>query len=192
MRHGARMSLRRRAPVRLLPFAAAVAAVAAVAACSGRADDDTALARAASFQQALKAELMAAMAAGGPVNAVKVCSERAPAIAEEASKDGYSVRRIGTRVRNLANTPSTADQQALAELAAKPDARFVRGDGDDVVRARRYVPLRIEAACLNCHGKPDGMQSELLQALATRYPDDKATGYALGDLRGAIVVETRH
>jgi hypothetical protein len=36
------------------------------------------------------------------------------------------------------------------------------------------------------------MQSELLQALATRYPDDKATGYALGDLRGAIVVETRH
>lgn len=182
------MSLRRRPSVRLLPFAAALAAVVA---CSGRADDDdAALARAASFQQALKAELMAAMAAGGPVNAVKVCSERAPAIAAEASKDGYRVRRIGTRVRNLANTPGEADQQPLAELAAQPDARFVRGDGDDVVLARRYVPLRIEAACLNCHGKPDGMQSELQQALATRYPDDKATGYALGELRGAIVVET--
>lgn len=179
---------RRPACVRLPALAAALAAIAA---CSGRADDDEpALARAAAFQQTLKAELMAAMAAGGPTNAVKVCSERAPAIAAEASKDGCRVRRIGTRVRNLANTPVEADEKPLAELAARPDARFVRGEGDDAVRARHYVPLRIEAACLNCHGKPDGMQSELQQELAKRYPDDKATGYALGELRGAIVVET--
>jgi hypothetical protein len=33
------------------------------------------------------------------------------------------------------------------------------------------------------------MSSELQQALAARYPQDDAVGYALGDLRGAIVVE---
>jgi len=154
-------------------------------------DDAAALARAKAFQQALKQELMAAMAEGGPVRAVAVCSERAPALAQAASTDGWRLRRVGTKTRNITNSPSKADGEALDRLLADATAPFVRSDGagDGDVHWRHYVPLRVEAACLLCHGQKAGMSSELQQALAARYPQDDAVGYALGDLRGAIVVE---
>jgi hypothetical protein len=190
MRHGARM----RPPLRTAPAAslAALAAAAALAtACGGTPPDDAAaLARAQAFQQALKQELMAAMAAGGPVRAVAVCSERAPALAQAASTDGWRLRRVGTKTRNITNSPSKADGEAFYRLLADATAPFVRMAGDGDARWRHYVPLRVEAACLLCHGQKAGMSGELQQALAARYPQDDAVDYALGDLRGAIVVET--
>lgn len=189
MRHGAcmRPSLRT-APAALL---AALAAAALATACGGTPPDDAAaLARAQAFQQALKQELMAAMAEGGPVRAVAVCSERAPALAQAASTDGFRLRRVGTKTRNLTNSPSKGDGDALDRLRAEATAPFVRMAGDGDARWRHYVPLRVEAACLLCHGPKVGMSGELQQALAARYPHDDAFGYALGDLRGAVVVET--
>ena len=169
----------------------AAAVVAAASACGAPPDDAAALARAKAFQQALKQELMAAMAEGGPVRAVAVCSERAQALAQAASTDGWRLRRVGTKTRNITNSPSKADGEAFDRLLADATAPFVRmaGDGDGDVHWRHYVPLRVEAACLLCHGQKAGMSSELQQALAARYPQDDAVGYALGDLRGAIVVE---
>ncbi|MBM3962748.1 MAG: DUF3365 domain-containing protein [Planctomycetes bacterium] len=163
MRHGACM----RPSLRTAPAALLAALAAALAtACGGTPPDDAAaLARAQAFQQALKQELMAAMAEGGPVRAVAVCSERAPALAQAASTDGFRLRRVGTKTRNLTNSPS-------------------KGDGDALDR------LRAEATCLLCHGPKVGMTGEMQQALAARYPHDDAFGYALGDLRGAVVVET--
>ena len=176
-------------PVHAALLAAAV--VAAASACGGKQpDDDAALARARAFQQALKQELMAAMAEGGPVRAVAVCSERAPALAQAASTGGYRLRRVGTKTRSLGNSPSKADGDALDRLLADATAPFVRMEGDGDARWRHYVPLRVEAACLLCHGPKAGMSGELQQALAARYPKDEAVGYALGDLRGAVVVET--
>lgn len=176
-------------PVHAALLAAAV--VAAASACGGKQpDDDAALARARAFQQALKQELMAAMAEGGPVRAVAVCSERAPALAQAASTGGYRLRRVGTKTRSLGNSPSKADGDALDRLLADATAPFVRMEGDGDARWRHYVPLRVEAACLLCHGPKAGMSGELQQALAARYPKDEAVSYALGDLRGAVVVET--
>ncbi|MFN9306100.1 MAG: hypothetical protein ACK6DT_08515, partial [Planctomycetota bacterium] len=79
----------------------AAAVVAAASACGAPPDDAAALARARAFQQALRQELMAAMAEGGPVRAVAVCSERAPALAQAASTGGYRLRRVGTKTRSL-------------------------------------------------------------------------------------------
>jgi hypothetical protein len=181
-----------RPPLRSVHAALLAAAVVTVAsACGGKPPDDAAaLARAQSFQQALKQELMAAMAEGGPVRAVAVCSERAPALAQAASTDGYRLRRVGTKTRSITNSPSKADGDALDRLLADGTAPFVRLEGDGDAGWRHYVPLRIDAPCLMCHGPKAGMSSELQQALAARYPKDEAFDYALGDLRGAIVVET--
>lgn len=178
-------------PAHAALLAAAAAIVTVATACGGKPpDDDAALARAQAFQQALKQELMAAMAEGGPVRAVAVCSERAPALAQAASTDGYRLRRVGTKTRNLTNSPSKGDGDALDRLAADAKVPIVRVAGDGDVRWRHYVPLRIEAPCLLCHGPKAGMSGELQQALAARYPQDAAVDYALGDLRGALVVET--
>ena len=56
------------------------------------------------FQAELQGRLQQAMAAGGPVEAVRVCQVEAPAIASRLSREtGWQVRRIGTRVRKIPN-----------------------------------------------------------------------------------------
>ncbi len=41
-------------------------------------------------------------------------------------------------------------------------------------------------ACLKCHGLPGkDIDANTLALLQKKYPEDKATGYKLGDLRGA-------
>ena len=51
-----------------------------------------------------------------------------------------------------------------------------------------YKPLLInKQVCLKCHGDIDKNQ-KLSQYLGKTYPHDKATGYSMGDLRGAVVV----
>ena len=45
--------------------------------------------------------------------------------------------------------------------------------------------------CLACHGAPEQIPAEVAAILAERYPDDQATGYAVGDLRGALWAEVR-
>jgi hypothetical protein len=51
-----------------------------------------------------------------------------------------------------------------------------------------YKPIVINnEACLKCHGGLD-VNSPLAKAIKTTYPEDKAIGYKMGDLRGMVVV----
>lgn len=176
-----------------LPVAVLALALAVLTGCSRGTDAESnfgarAAQRAAQFQEALKGELTKAMAAGGPVEAIHVCSEKAPAIAAQLSGDGLKVRRIGTRVRNAANTPDEADAAALAVLAQPGAAPFTRTGTDGT--ARHYTPLRIAPLCLACHGKVEDLAAPVREQLTKLYPADQATGYALDELRGAVVVES--
>lgn len=144
----------------------------------------------------LTARLQAAMAAGGPVAAVEVCQDEAPAIASRLSREtGWQVHRVGTRVRNpYSGQPDAWEQFALQELerrvrAAEAPERLViattvtepQGEAYRYVRAIVTGPL-----CLACHGAREQQSEELQAALAQAYPHDAATGYALGELRGAF------
>lgn len=175
----------------------AVAALAAAALLgemppgAAAADDDPA-AIAADYQTALKARLMAAMAEGGPAHAVTVCRDEAPQIAARLSASScWTVRRVGTRVRNAATGTADAWEQAqLADMAAQLDAgtpasRLAR---TAVVAGReRYAaPILATGPCLVCHGDPATQQPAMAEALARDYPQDQATGYRDGALRGAF------
>lgn len=48
-------------------------------------------------------------------------------------------------------------------------------------------PLVIQEFGLGCHGS--AITPDVEVALAEKYPTDKATGYAVGDLRGVAWVE---
>ena len=135
------------------------------------------------FQGQLQKTLMAAMKDGGPPTAIKACSEQATAIADKAARDGLRIRRIGTRIRNPGNQPSEADQQVLAALTKYEATKTL------MEPARYYQAIFVMPVCLGCHGPADKLAKETRAALATHYPDDKATGYQVGDLRGAFVVE---
>jgi len=105
------------------------------------------------------------------------------------------VRRVGTRVRNPSNAPDDLERQVLARFAATiaeggdpVDTAFVARTSAGGMELRFLRPLRVQEFCLDCHGPANQLSPEVLQVLASRYPDDQATGYAVGDLRGAISV----
>jgi hypothetical protein len=49
--------------------------------------------------------------------------------------------------------------------------------------------LPTQELCLACHGTAAHLDKEAVVRLKELYPDDKATGYALGQVRGALTVK---
>jgi len=139
----------------------------------------------------LKARLVATLQDEGAVAAIDVCSIEAPAIAAAvSSQSGLDVGRTSLKVRNPANAPDPREravltewQQALAAGTAAEDLPVHVETGDEFLWMK---PIALEGPCLTCHGKD--LAAPVASAIAERYPEDRATGYALGDLRGAFVV----
>jgi hypothetical protein len=50
-------------------------------------------------------------------------------------------------------------------------------------------PIGTLGMCTTCHGSEASMDPELGARLAESYPDDQATGFAVGDLRGWMWAE---
>lgn len=142
------------------------------------------------FGQALKTQLMAAMQEGGPINAVGVCHAIAPALAAEASAaNGVALTRVSLRHRNPQLGVPSAWQRAVLEdfdrkvaAGAAPQTLVYSEVVGDTYRFMKAIPT--EAPCLACHG--EAIEPALAQKLAELYPGDQATGYRLGDLRGAF------
>jgi hypothetical protein len=143
----------------------------------------------------LKAELTQAIAEGGPMAAINVCYLRAPEIAAQLSQaSGARVGRTALRVRNPSNAPDDLERSVLEQFATdlgsgpidRPlEAVFEIRRGDAV--ERRYMrAIPTDALCLTCHGKT--IAPELAAAIARDYPKDQATGFELGQLRGAFSV----
>jgi len=148
------------------------------------------------FQSELQGRLQAAMARGGPVSAITVCKDEAPAIASRLSREsGWQVRRVGTRVRNpLTGSPDPWEQAQLAEAqrllkaGAGPQSLVVVATVDEPQGPvlRYFRPILLGPACVACHGAPEAQSAELRAALQREYPHDAATGYEPGELRGAF------
>jgi len=181
-------------------------AVLSVSACGGDeggiepdpAADEAALVRAdeaaTKLATTLKGRLMEVMMADGPPAAVSVCAMEAQALTSSIMDEtGARVGRSSLRLRNPGNkAPSwVADwltTQGEREAAGVEGVREVV-DGPSGRVARVLRPIAVEQGCLNCHGDPAQMMSEVITVLEQSYPNDAATGYAVGDLRGALWVE---
>lgn len=134
--------------------------------------------------KALIAELTTALKSG-PAAAVAVCSERAPALAAAvATEFGVRVGRTSMSLRNPQNKiPGWAQQQVSSGPAAPT---FFAGSGGELAT---LFPIRLMPQCLQCHGKVDDLAADVRAILASKYPADRATGFAAGDLRGWFWVE---
>lgn len=132
----------------------------------------------------LFAELTGAVKAGGHAEAISVCQDRAPAIAQEVSeKHGVQIGRTSARLRNESNE-GPEWSKGLLESDAN-ETLFVRGDNE----MRALFPIMIAPACLACHGPKEDLADGVAAALSERYASDRATGFAAGDLRGWFWVE---
>jgi len=138
----------------------------------------------------LNGALAAAIAKGGPASALSVCSEQAPQIAKEVgAAHGVTLRRATARPRNPKNAVDDVEKgvlAAFAEALAKKEApkpqKTTKADGS----VSFFAPIVLgNPLCLQCHGAPEeDIAPETLAAIQKLYPDDNATGFELGDLRG--------
>lgn len=139
------------------------------------------------------------MTKGGPIEAIKVCAELAPEIANRLSREnGWRVTRVGTRVRNpLLGMPDVWEQRILegfAARAAKGETFAGMSHGEVVSEPggqyyRFMKPILIQPKCLLCHGPVETMPESIKTILKQHYPFDAATGYQVGDLRGAVSIK---
>ncbi|NDC60775.1 MAG: DUF3365 domain-containing protein [Betaproteobacteria bacterium] len=155
---------------------------------------------AAAMLKELGHRLQTAMADGGPVNAIGVCHTEAPAIAARiSSEERITIARVGTRVRNpVLGVPNDWQIEAMkifADALAKGQnpaelefVQAVKAGSGSRMELRFAKPIVTQAMCLACHGSPEEIQPEVKAKLDQLYPDDRATGYKVGELRGALVV----
>lgn len=138
----------------------------------------------------LSATLTTAIAKDGVANALPVCSEMAPQIAAQvAQANGVKLRRASSKPRNAKNAADAAEEAVLAAFAASlqkqesPKPNTVANPDGSV---HFYAPILLAApVCLQCHGNPDkDIAPATMAAIKKLYPEDKATGFQLGDLRG--------
>jgi mono/diheme cytochrome c family protein len=103
---------------------------------------------------------------------------------------GATVRRVTLRPRNPDHAADATDREVLERFAA---AGAPESPAETVVwtetTGRYYRELRIQEVCLTCHGNPDRFPPDLAGTLRQLYPEDQATGYQTGELRGAVRVE---
>lgn len=149
------------------------------------------------FAAELQATLLAAIEAGGPAHAIEVCKHDAPRISAEQGAEGWTLSRTATRVRNPQNAPNSWQQAVLedwqtqlasgrvADPATLEWTELVSGPQPEL-RYMRAIPLG--GVCLACHGPDQELDPAVLTALAEHYPEDQATGFRVGELRGAFVV----
>ncbi|MCW8908163.1 MAG: DUF3365 domain-containing protein [Sedimenticola sp.] len=145
------------------------------------------------FGSNLKGELVKAMKSGGPTKAIEFCNLRAPGIASEvADASGWEIGRTSLKLRSQANSPDAWEMkvlqgfEAMKVAGADPSkleyAETVEVNGQKVFRYMKAIPT--EKACLNCHAaKVVPAVEQKLQAL---YPEDRARGFNIGDIRGAF------
>jgi hypothetical protein len=137
----------------------------------------------------LGGRLLQAVSEGGPAAAIDVCRSAAPAIADEVSAErGLRIGRTSHRLRSPANAPPDWAAELVRSLPEDPEAAgpwaFRLGDG----RLGVTLPIRAKKMCLTCHGDREAMPGEVRAAIASAYPDDRATGFREGDLRGIFWV----
>ena len=135
------------------------------------------------LRQTLMGRVMGVAQQEGFAAAVDVCHDEAIPLTEEVGEEfGVEIGRVADRLRN----PDNVGHDWVWEMIEEADGQ-AHYAANDQFRAVKPIPLA--EGCLNCHGQQDELAEGVAELLAERYPDDEATGYEVGDLRGWVWVE---
>ena len=147
------------------------------------------------FGSDLKSVLKGAMTTEGPLKALEVCNVQAGPIADKKSAlSDWDIARTSLKVRNENNAPDEWESAVLHQFEKRKTSgealktieySEVVKDGDKLVY--RYMkPIPTAGLCLTCHGA--NISDEITKKVKNLYPDDQATGFNLGDIRGAFTL----
>ena len=144
-------------------------------------------------------KLKTALSTDGPLAAVSVCKEAAPSIANSLSAEhGVQITRVGTRVRNQKmGIPNVWQKEALTQFEERLAAGEKPADLEywkvvETANGKRELhyakAIAVQPQCLSCHGQAQDIPPALAEKIRQEYPNDQATGYSAGKLRGAVVI----
>lgn len=139
-----------------------------------------ALAAVDTMSSRLGGALHEALDRGGPAEAIAVCRSVAPAVAADVGEEyGLTIGRTSFALRNPDNTPPGWATGLIAARRAEP--AFLVGPHGEL---GALLPIRVASECQMCHGPASQISGETRAMLRRYYPDDRATGFSAGDLRG--------
>lgn len=142
------------------------------------------------FSVTLKPKLKEGIQTGGLDHAIKICSTEAPKIANSLSGEtGWSIRRVSLKPRNKSNAvPDAFERKVLNkfnQFQTKAEPSSLLEYSEIVDNKFRYMKAQtVEGVCLSCHG--NSIPSDVKKLINEYYPEDVATGYSLGEIRGAF------
>lgn len=132
----------------------------------------------------LSARLMEAMG-NGPAAAIAVCQREASEIAAKVSADHQvKIGRTGVRLRNTTNQAPHWAKPWIESLTEEPQFAVLSNQSSAAL-----LPIKLQPMCVMCHGPVDQILPEIKKQLVDRYPDDRAVGFQVGELRGWFWVE---
>jgi hypothetical protein len=148
------------------------------------------------FSSDLKSVLTTAMKTEGPIKALEVCNTEAGPIANKHSAlSNWTIARTSLKVRNTNNTPDKWESTVLAQFeqrkAAGEDVATIEYSAmvqsDDKTVYRYMKPIPTAGGCLVCHG--ENISGNIANKINALYPNDQATGFSIGDIRGAFSLQ---
>ncbi|MEG3766881.1 DUF3365 domain-containing protein [Alteromonas sp. 14N.309.X.WAT.G.H12] len=157
------------------------------------ADDkiDQARAKAMALGGTLKNALQNAIKAGGIENGITVCHDVAGSLAAQISDENWEVGRTSLKVRNPDNEPEPWASTTLHDFARQlsQDPSHIPEATYQDPQSGRFTYLRaivMQPLCMACHG--DNISANVTKRIQALYPGDQATGFKVGELRGAFIV----
>lgn len=161
----------------------------ALTACVTQTHEDD-LARGAELLTPFKQNLQQTLVSGlkqGPVHAITACQLQAPEIAKSLSLEGVVVGRTSNRLRNPANASPewvspVLDSWLVASAEHEPQIVELADN-----RLGYVEPILLKPLCLTCHGS--NLMPEVTARIDELYPEDRATDFETGDLRGVFWIE---
>ncbi|MDX1829425.1 MAG: DUF3365 domain-containing protein [Lutibacter sp.] len=137
----------------------------------------------------LSGKLKEQLQKGGVVHAIPFCNSEALPITKELSKKfNVSIKRTSNKIRNIKNNSTARELEVVEKFITlkennKELAPIVEVGKNDKIHF--YAPIIMKNNCLVCHGtvgQEISVKNDSIIKLL--YPNDKATNYKEGDVRG--------
>ena len=135
--------------------------------------------------RSLLGELTSSISENGVAQSIEVCRTRAPELAKAVSE--AMQLEIGRTSFLLRNDKSSPPNWAASFVRNRVETEVDVDLGEN--RLGVLLPIQLIDACIKCHGHPDALDAKVKESITTHYPNDRATGFAEGDLRGYFWVE---
>ena len=137
--------------------------------------------------QTFQSALMTAIQEEGVPGAIEYCNTNAMEIVKKLDDSlNISIKRVTNKTRNPADSLTGIEKEIWEAYNYNPSQATAQLQEFSDTELIFTQPILIgSGVCLNCHGGVGAeVTNENYELIKTRYPNDQATGYQLGDLRG--------